>query len=51
MKTEYQRELSIGIKFETPLTDGADLFGNGNPGRAYFAYVEGPDDELIAEYH
>jgi catechol 2,3-dioxygenase-like lactoylglutathione lyase family enzyme len=47
MKTEYQRQLSMGTKFETPLTDGADLFGNGNPGRAYFAYVEGPDHELI----
>jgi catechol 2,3-dioxygenase-like lactoylglutathione lyase family enzyme len=47
MKAEYQRQLGLGAKFDTPLTDGADLFGNGNPGRAYFAYVEGPDHALI----
>jgi catechol 2,3-dioxygenase-like lactoylglutathione lyase family enzyme len=47
MKAEYQRQLDLGAKFETHLTDGADLFGNGNPGRAYFAYVDGPDHALI----
>jgi catechol 2,3-dioxygenase-like lactoylglutathione lyase family enzyme len=47
MKAEYQRQLDLGAKFETPLTDGADLFGSGNPGRAYFAYVDGPDHALI----
>jgi catechol 2,3-dioxygenase-like lactoylglutathione lyase family enzyme len=47
MKAEYQRQLDLGAKFETPLTGGADLFGNGNPGRAYFAYVDGPDHALI----
>jgi catechol 2,3-dioxygenase-like lactoylglutathione lyase family enzyme len=47
MKAEYQRQLELGAKFDTPLTDGADLFGNGNPGRAYFAYVDGPDHALI----
>jgi catechol 2,3-dioxygenase-like lactoylglutathione lyase family enzyme len=47
MKAEYQRQLDLGAKMDTPLTDGADLFGNGNPGRAYFAYVDGPDHVLI----
>jgi catechol 2,3-dioxygenase-like lactoylglutathione lyase family enzyme len=47
MKAEYQRQLDLGARFETPLTDGADLFGNGNPGRAYFAYVDGLDHALI----
>jgi catechol 2,3-dioxygenase-like lactoylglutathione lyase family enzyme len=47
MKAEYKRQLSLGAKFDTPLTDGADLFGNGNPGRAFFAYIDGPDHALI----
>jgi catechol 2,3-dioxygenase-like lactoylglutathione lyase family enzyme len=47
MKAEYQRQIDLGARFETPLTDGADLFGSGNPGRAYFAYVDGPDHALI----
>jgi len=47
MKAEYQRQLDLGAKFDTPLTDAADLFGNGNPGRSYFAYVDGPDHALI----
>jgi len=47
MKAEYERQQKLGARFDTPLTDGADLFGNGNPGRAYFAYVDGPDHELI----
>jgi catechol 2,3-dioxygenase-like lactoylglutathione lyase family enzyme len=47
MKAEYQHQLDLGAKFDTPLTDGADLFGRGNPGRAFFAYVDGPDHALI----
>ena len=47
MKAEYQRQLDLGAKFETPLTDASGLFGRGSPGRSYFAYVDGPDHALI----
>jgi catechol 2,3-dioxygenase-like lactoylglutathione lyase family enzyme len=49
MKAEYERQLKLGTKFYTPLTDISDIGGNANarPGSFYFAYVEGPDKELI----
>jgi catechol 2,3-dioxygenase-like lactoylglutathione lyase family enzyme len=39
MKTEYQRQLALGTRFDTPITE---LFPNW-----YYSYVEGPDKVLI----
>lgn len=39
MKTEYQRQLELGTKFDTQITE---LFPNW-----YYSYVEGPDKVLI----
>jgi catechol 2,3-dioxygenase-like lactoylglutathione lyase family enzyme len=47
IKSAYQHQLDIGTKFETPLSDLADLLGTGTPGRGYYAYVDGPDHALI----
>jgi catechol 2,3-dioxygenase-like lactoylglutathione lyase family enzyme len=46
MKAEYARQLGLGTKFETPITDISDLAGRP-PGQFFFAYVDGPDHELI----
>lgn len=48
MPKEYQRQLDLGAKFETPITDISDIGGNaGAHGLFYFAYVESPDKALI----
>jgi catechol 2,3-dioxygenase-like lactoylglutathione lyase family enzyme len=47
VKAEYQHQLDMGTKFETPLGDLADLLGRGTAGRGYFAYAYGPDNALI----
>jgi catechol 2,3-dioxygenase-like lactoylglutathione lyase family enzyme len=44
MKAAYQKELDLGAKFQTPITDISDLANS--PG-FYYAYVDGPDHALI----
>ena len=44
MKATYQKQLDVGTKFFTPLTDISDLARVPN---FFFAYVEGPDHALI----
>ena len=46
MPATYQRQIGLGTKFNTPLTDISDLVGKP-PGRFFFAYVDGPDHALI----
>lgn len=47
MKATYQKQLDSGTKFETPLTDISDIGGGNATGLFYFAYVDGPDHQLI----
>jgi catechol 2,3-dioxygenase-like lactoylglutathione lyase family enzyme len=47
MKATYQKQLDSGTKFETPLTDISDIGGGNATGVFYFAYVDGPDHQLI----
>lgn len=47
MKSAYQKQLDMGTKFQTPITDIAEAMGRGVPGRFWFAYVDGPDHALI----
>jgi catechol 2,3-dioxygenase-like lactoylglutathione lyase family enzyme len=48
MKATYQKQLDMGTKFFTPLTDISDIGGNkGATGLFYYAYVQGPDGALI----
>ena len=44
MKKEYQRQLDLGSKFETPLTDISKLT---NFAGFFYAYVDGPSHSLI----
>lgn len=44
MKAAYQKQLDLGAKFQTPVTDISDLANS--PG-FYYAYVDGPDHALI----
>jgi catechol 2,3-dioxygenase-like lactoylglutathione lyase family enzyme len=44
MKAEYQKQVDLGTKFETPITDISDLADF--PG-FFYAYVDGPDHALI----
>lgn len=44
MPREYQRQLALGTKFHTPLTDISKL---ANTAGFYYAYVAGPSGELI----
>ena len=44
MKKEYQRQLDLGTKFETPITDISKL---ANFNGFYYAYVDGPSHSLI----
>lgn len=44
MKAEYDRQLGLGTRFHTPITDISKL---ANFQGFYYAYVEGPDKELI----
>jgi catechol 2,3-dioxygenase-like lactoylglutathione lyase family enzyme len=48
MKATYEKQLGLGTKFFTPLTDISDIGGNtGATGRFFYAYVESPDRALI----
>jgi catechol 2,3-dioxygenase-like lactoylglutathione lyase family enzyme len=48
MKATYEKQLAMGTKFNTPLTDISDIGGaTGATGRFFYAYVEGPDKALI----
>lgn len=44
MKSTYQKQLDLGTRFHTPITDISDLAMR--PG-FYYAYVDGPDHALI----
>lgn len=44
MKSAYQKQLDMGTKFFTPITDISKLTGTEG---FYFAYVDGPDHALI----
>jgi catechol 2,3-dioxygenase-like lactoylglutathione lyase family enzyme len=44
MKAAYQKQLDLGARFQTPITDISDLANS--PG-FYYAYVDGPDHALI----
>jgi catechol 2,3-dioxygenase-like lactoylglutathione lyase family enzyme len=46
MPATYKRLLESGVRFETPLTDIAQVL-EAPAGRAFFAYVDGPDHALI----
>lgn len=47
MKAAYQKQLESGTKFETPITDISDIGGGNATGTFFFAYVDGPDHQLI----
>ena len=48
MKAEYERQLKMGTKFFTPLTDISDIGGNtGAKDLVYYSYVESPEKALI----
>jgi catechol 2,3-dioxygenase-like lactoylglutathione lyase family enzyme len=47
MKAAYQKQLDSGTKFETPITDISDIGGGNATGVFFFAYVDGPDHQLI----
>lgn len=47
MKATYQKQLNSGTKFETPITDISDIGGGNATGLFFFAYIDGPDHQLI----
>src|SRR5258706_3571636 len=47
MKAAYQKQLELGTKFFTPLTDISNILGGTGSGRFFYAYVELPDHGLI----
>lgn len=47
MKAAYQKQLELGTKFFTPLTDISDILGGTSTGRFFYAYVETPDHALV----
>jgi catechol 2,3-dioxygenase-like lactoylglutathione lyase family enzyme len=47
MKAAYQRQLDLGTKFFTPLTDISAMLGGSGSGRFFYAYVEAPDRALV----
>ncbi len=47
MKATYQKQLELGTKFFTPLTDISDILGGTSTGRFFYAYVETPDHGLV----
>ncbi len=55
MKATYQKQLDMGTKFATPLTDISDIGGGTRMGVFFYAYVDGPDHQLIelntAQHH
>ena len=46
MPAAYQKQLDSGTRFQTPLTDISELAGRP-AGRFFYAYVDGPNHELI----
>lgn len=46
MPAVYRKQLESGTKFATPITDISKLAGRP-PGSFFYAYVDGPDHELI----
>lgn len=46
MLATYKKQVESGTKFQTPITDISGLAGRP-PGGFYYAYVDGPDHELI----
>lgn len=47
MKAAYQKQLELGTKFFTPLTDISNILGGSGSGRFFYAYVETPDHGLV----
>jgi catechol 2,3-dioxygenase-like lactoylglutathione lyase family enzyme len=47
MKAAYQKQLEMGTKFFTPLTDISNILGGNSTGRFFYAYVETPDRGLV----
>lgn len=47
MKAEFERQIRLGTTFQTPLTDGVELFGTGTRDRNFFMYLDGPDHLTI----
>jgi catechol 2,3-dioxygenase-like lactoylglutathione lyase family enzyme len=47
MKAAYQKQIELGTKFFTPLTDISDILGGTGTGRFFYAYVETPDHGLV----
>ena len=47
MQETYQQQLDMGTKFATPLTDISDIGGGHAIGVFFYAYVDGPDHQLI----
>jgi len=47
MKATYQKQLDSGTKFATPITDISDIGGGNRQGVFFYAYVDGPDHQLI----
>src|SRR5579864_3340387 len=47
MKETYQKQLDSGTKFATPITDISDIGGGNATGLFFYAYVDGPDHQLI----
>jgi catechol 2,3-dioxygenase-like lactoylglutathione lyase family enzyme len=46
MKADYERLVTRGVAFETPITDISKVIEAGS-GRVFFAYVDGPDHAMI----
>ncbi|HWZ43838.1 MAG TPA: VOC family protein [Candidatus Saccharimonadales bacterium] len=47
MKATYRKQAEGGAKFATPITDISDIGGGSATGLFFFAYVDGPDHQLI----
>jgi catechol 2,3-dioxygenase-like lactoylglutathione lyase family enzyme len=48
MKATYEKQVAMGTKFFTPITDISDIGGQaGATGRFFYAYVQSPDNALI----
>ena len=47
MKATYRQQLDRGTKFATPITDISDIGGGSAQGLFFYAYVDGPEHQLI----
>jgi catechol 2,3-dioxygenase-like lactoylglutathione lyase family enzyme len=47
MKATYQKQVEMGTKFFTPLTDISSMLAPNATGRFFYAYVETPDRGLV----